>query len=202
MLQSVHHTLSLPLLPPHTLPLLYRGSLPRGHKPCQQTCSGVGSSFHGSAGPARSLLQHGALHGVIASFRHPPAPAWGSFHWLQVDLCSGAWSTFSPSPSLTLMSAELFHIFSLSAANAVMQVFSPFLNCVVPEVLPPLLMGSALASSGSVLELAGTASVGHRGSFSQLSTEATPVAPTLPKPCHTNLIHILILFQCPSLANY
>ncbi|GAB0189036.1 ephrin type-A receptor 5 [Grus japonensis] len=33
------------------------------------------------------------------------------------------------------------------------------------EALPPSLMGSALASGGSVLELAGIASVGHGGSF-------------------------------------
>ena len=31
---------------------------PQGHKPCQQTCSGVDSSLHGSAGPGRSPLQH------------------------------------------------------------------------------------------------------------------------------------------------
>jgi len=30
-----------------------------GHKSCQQTCSGMGSSLHGSTGPGRSLLQHG-----------------------------------------------------------------------------------------------------------------------------------------------
>jgi len=29
-----------------------------------------------------------APHGVRASFRHPPAPAWGPFHRLQVDICS------------------------------------------------------------------------------------------------------------------
>jgi len=33
-------------------------SPPRGHKPCQQTCSSMGSSLQGSAGPGRSLLQH------------------------------------------------------------------------------------------------------------------------------------------------
>jgi len=32
---------------------------PQGHKPCQQTCSGMGSSLHESAGPGRSLLQRG-----------------------------------------------------------------------------------------------------------------------------------------------
>jgi len=31
---------------------------PRGHKLCQQTCSSVGSSLHGSTGPGRSLTQH------------------------------------------------------------------------------------------------------------------------------------------------
>jgi len=61
---------------------------PRGHKSCQQTCSCVGSSLHGSAGPARTLLQHGGPHRVMASFRHPPAPAWGPFHGLQVYICS------------------------------------------------------------------------------------------------------------------
>jgi len=28
-------------------------------------------------------------HGVTASFRHPPAPAWGPFHGLQVEICHG-----------------------------------------------------------------------------------------------------------------
>jgi len=58
------------------------------HKPCQQTCSGVGSSLHGSTGPGRSLLQRRGPHGVTASFRHPPALACGPFHGLQVDICS------------------------------------------------------------------------------------------------------------------
>jgi len=100
-----------------------------------------------------NLLQHGLLspwvrrtwqepapaqapHGVTASFRHPPAPAWGLFHGLQVDIhspwtfmdcrgtacltmvfitsCRGRHSALTfrtpspPSPSsLTLVSAEL-----------------------------------------------------------------------------------------------
>ena len=36
-----------------------RVRLPQGHKSCQQTCSSMGSSLHGSAGPSRSLFQHG-----------------------------------------------------------------------------------------------------------------------------------------------
>jgi len=49
-------------------------------------------------------------------------------------------------------------------------------------MLPLLVMGLALASSGSILELAGTGSTGSRMSFQQLLTEATPVA-----PCYQNL---------------
>ena len=49
-------------------------------------------------------------------------------------------------------------------------------------------MGSALAGGGSISEPAGIGSVRHRGSFWQLLTEATPAAPPLPKPCHTDPI--------------
>jgi len=56
-------------------------------------------------------------------------------------------------------------------------------------------MGLALASGGSVLELAGTGSIGHTGSFWQLLTEATPVAPpatkTLPHKPNTLLFVLL-----------
>jgi len=61
---------------------------PQGHKPCQQTCSGMGSSLHGSTDPGRSLLQRRAPHRVTSSFRHPPVLVWGPFHGLQVGLCS------------------------------------------------------------------------------------------------------------------
>jgi len=53
-------------------------------------------------------------------------------------------------------------------------------------VLPPLLIGLALASDGSILEPGGTGFIRHGGSFQQLLTEATPIAPPLPKPCHAN----------------
>jgi len=59
----------------------------------------------GSQALPANLLRHGLLssrchrswqqpaparvpHGVTASFRHPPAPAWGPFHRLQVEICS------------------------------------------------------------------------------------------------------------------
>ena len=60
---------------------------PWGHKPCQQTCSGVGSSLHGSAGPARSLLQHGLPMGSqLPSGIH--LLRCGVVHKLHVDICS------------------------------------------------------------------------------------------------------------------
>ena len=61
---------------------------PQGHKPCQQTCSGMGSSLHGSTDPGRSLLQRRAPHRVTSSFRHPPVLVWGPVHGLQVEICS------------------------------------------------------------------------------------------------------------------
>jgi len=140
--------------------LLQHGS-PRGHKPCHQTCSSVGSSLHGSAGPGRSLLQRGAPHRATASFRHPPAPVWGPFHGLQVEicstvdlqglqgdslphhglhhglqgktLCSGVWRTSSP-PSL-LTSAGLFLTHILTPVSTPLQFFS-LLPYFIPEVPP------------------------------------------------------------------
>ena len=79
-LHSVHHVLSLLLLPPHApLLMLSVGSLPQGHRSCQQTCSSMGSSprghrccweaapawapLHGATAADRSLLQHGLSMG-------------------------------------------------------------------------------------------------------------------------------------------
>jgi len=161
-----------------------------------------------------------AFHRVTSSFRHPPAPAWGPFYGLQVDicstvdlhglqgnnlphhglqhelqgksLCSNISSTSSlPLSSLTLVSAELFlslHLTSLSNCRfTAVFFFLHLLNYVISEVLPPLLTGLALASSGSILELTGTGFIRPGGSFSQLLTESTPTAPLLQKPCHANL---------------
>lgn len=50
----------------------------QGHKPRQQTCSRVGSSLHGSTGPARTLLQCGLPMGSQPSFEQPTSPKWAS----------------------------------------------------------------------------------------------------------------------------
>lgn len=46
--------------------------------------------------------------------------------------------------------------------------FFPFLKYVIPEALPILLMGSALATSRSIVLTSGIGFVGHGGNFKQL----------------------------------
>jgi len=96
---------------------------PRGHKPCQQTCSIMDSAIHRSTGPARSLLQRGlstgsqpplGIHLLQYGFFHrvqvdicstvdlyglqgDNLPHHGLLHKLQENFCSGSWSTPSPS---------------------------------------------------------------------------------------------------------
>ena len=90
--------------------------------------------------------------------------------------------------SLTLVFAGyLSHgLTPLSNCHLPAVFFLPLLKYVITEALPPSLIGLALASSGFVLEPSGTGSIGHGGSFSQLLTEAAPMAPWLPKPCLAN----------------
>jgi len=52
-----------------------------------------------------------------------------------------------------------------SLSTAVPQQFFPLVKYVITDVLPPMLIGLALASSGSVLVLAGIGSIRHGGSF-------------------------------------
>jgi len=109
---------------------------PRGHKPCQQTCSGVRSSLHWSAGPDKSLLQCGlpmgsqppsGIHllwrGVPSTgYRWISAPPWTSMDcrgtacltMVFIMSCKGRLSALAsrvpppPPSSLTLVPAELF----------------------------------------------------------------------------------------------
>jgi len=103
------------------------------------------------------------------TFRAPPPPPPSSLTWVSAELFL--------SHSLTPLSSWLFHY---------RVFFLPFLNCVTTEVLPPLPIGLALASGRSVLEPASTGFNRHGGSFLQLLTEAAPIVPLLPKPCHAN----------------
>jgi len=195
----------------HELP--QRGSLPRGAV-LQEQAAPVWVP-HGVTSPAMSLLQDGlptgsqsplgasTCSGIRSSLGCRWTPALprtsmgcrGTAHLTMVFSigCRGM-SSLAPGalPSLALVSAELFLSHSLTPLSHCRLFFLLLLNYVLPEALPPSLMGSALASRGSVLEPAGIASIGHRGSFWQLLTEATPVAPTPQKPCHANPIHQLI----------
>jgi len=180
-----------------------------------QTCSSVGSSLHGSS---RILLEHrlptgsqppSGIHllqpGVPSTgYRWRSAPPWTSMGcrgtacptMVFIVSCKGKVSapvSRAPPPppsSLTLVSAELFLSYRLTPLSRLVYrcSFFPLLKYVIPEALPLSLIGLALASSGSVFELAGAGFIRHEGSFLQLLTEATPIAPLLPKPCHTNPI--------------
>lgn len=82
---------------------------------------------------------------------------------LQGNLCSGGWSTSSPSFTVGGLQGCFSHLFSLPSHSCC--TFFSLLKYVGREVPPALLMGSGLASSGSVLEPSGTGSVRHGGSF-------------------------------------
>ena len=131
---------------------------PRGHKSCQQTCSSVVSSLHGSTGPARNLLQRGlptgsqrpwgipllrcgVLHGLqvdicstvnLHGLQGDSLPHHGLPHGLQGNLCSGAWSTSSPSFFTDLgvcRVVSLTYSHSSLQLQFVVQFFSPSLIC-------------------------------------------------------------------------
>jgi len=180
-------------VPPENL--LQRGLLsPWAQRSCQEPA------------PAR------APHEITVSFRHIHLLQHGVVHGLQVDICStvdlhGCRGTacltmvFSagcrgisglapgaPPPPSFFSDLGVCRVPSLTCSHsslsiAVPQQVFPLLNYVTPDALPPSLMGLSMASSGSILELPGIGSIGHRGSFSQLLTQATPVAPS----CYQNL---------------
>jgi len=116
---------------------------PRGHKPCQQTCSSTGFSLHGSAGPATSLLQRGLPTGSqhpssipllqrgvpSMGYRWISAPPWTSTGCRGTACLTVVFSTGCvvisalvpgpppPPPSaLTLVSADLFLSHSLNSS--------------------------------------------------------------------------------------
>jgi len=160
--------------------------------------------LHVSAGPGRGLLhlrlptgsqphlgiqllQRVVFHGLqvdicstvdLHGLQGDSLPHHGLHHGLQgKTFYSGILRIFSPSfftdPAVCRVVSLTWSHSSLSTA-APQQVF-PLPKYAVAEALPLSLMGSVLASSGSILEPAGIGSIRHGGSFSQLLTEATPL---------------------------
>lgn len=73
--------------------------------------------------------------------------------------------------SVVSSSGEVLLLSPLAAAVKVVWFwFFSLIKYVIPEVLPPLLMGLALFSVRSILQLAGIDSVGDRGNLSQKTT--------------------------------
>jgi len=138
------------------------------------------------------------------------ALTWAPFHGLQVQICSTMYlhgqqgdnvpyhglhhelqgktvpvSRALPAPffftDLGVCRVDIFHIVLLLSLHCHFTTcFFPLLKYIITETLTPSLIGLALASSGSVLEPAGIGCMRHAGSFSQLLTEATLIAPLLP----------------------
>jgi len=162
---------------------------PQGHSFLQaSTCSSVGSLPRGAGG---YLLHHGP---PSAAGGHPASP-WSSPCTVGESLLQHLEHLL---PLLLhcpwCLQSCFSHTVSLPSIRCCCSTpgFPSLLKYIIPEVLPPLLMGSALASSGSILELAGIGSVRHRGSFCRFSKQP-PCSPLpLPKPCHANRIHIQI----------
>jgi len=173
----------------------------------------AGSSLHGATGPGRSLLQRRLSmgsqppSGIHLLWRGDPsmgcrwrsAPPWTSMHYrgtacLTIVFITSCRGISAPAPrapppplsSLTSVSTGLFHIFSFLSlpAAAVAQQLFPLLKSVITEVLPLSLMGSALASSRSVLEPVALA-LSDMGKILMASHISHPCSPPTTKtlPC-------------------
>lgn len=111
-------------------------------------------------------------------------------HRLQ-SLQGCAWSTQEHPIS---HSSDLFFSLIPSASSSLsLQHSLPLLKCAFTEVPPPLLQGSAVFCSGSVLGLAGMGRVQHRVAsklFSQRSPAPRPATKTVPPMPSTATQHL------------
>jgi len=156
--------------------------LPMGCSPSGTGCSSMGAPW------GHSLLQASTCSRVESL---PQAVGWISAPlWTSMDcrgttcltmvfttICKGRLSVptfghllppsfFTDLGVCRVVSLPLSHS-SLYTAVSPPSFFLPFLKCVITEVLPPSLIGLALASGGSILEPAGTGFIRHGGSFLQ-----------------------------------
>jgi len=106
------------------------------------------------------LVWCGVLHGLqvdicsivdLHGLEGDSLPHHGLHHRLQGNLCSGAWSIASLSFFTDL---GIYRVLSLTYSHySIPLYFFSVLKYVIPEALPPLLIGSALASGGFILKL-------------------------------------------------
>jgi len=92
---------------------------------------------------------------------------------------SSTWSTFSHSLFTDLGVCRIVSLTSSysSLYPAVPQQLFRLLKYIITEALPLSLIGTSLGQWRSILEPAAIDSIRHGGSFSQLLTEAIPIAP-------------------------
>jgi len=135
-----------------------------------KTCSSVGFSLRGAAGPVGSLLQHMPPSGIHLLWR-------GVLHGLQVEVCfpvgcrgTACLNTVVSRRCRGTLLRHLEHLlllrwplcpqssFTYSYSFLPAAVARRFFHVkhVITEVLPTSLMGLALANGSSILELAGT----------------------------------------------
>ncbi|XP_055573063.1 uncharacterized protein LOC129736549 [Falco cherrug] len=162
-------------VPPHGVQPIRLGL--GGHKSCQQSCSSTGFP-QVTASFGHPWLQCGVLPGLRVGVCSAGGPWAGGTASLPGGFPRAAPEPSAPAPGappvLTWVFIELLLSHSVAPLSRWCRfcwfgLFS-FLN-TLPQI------SSALASSGSVSELAGIGSIGHGRSFWQLFTKATPVAP-------------------------
>jgi len=140
--------------PPLGIHLLWRGVF---HGLQVEICSTV--DLHGLQG--HSLTHHGLHHG------------------LQGKLCSGAWTTSSPALFPDLGVCRVVSL-TLSHSSLPLQVFVPLRKSVIPEALPPSLMGLALARGLVHLGASWHLFCRTRGKFLAASDRRRPATKPLP----------------------
>lgn len=118
-----------------------------------------------------------------------PAPAWETSQRIH----SSNFSNMSPGLGLSKDCQDLFVSLWTSmdcrGLHRGLQGSFALPKSAIPEVLPPLLMNSVLAISGSVLKPAGIGSIRHRSTSRSFSQKAPLSLPPVPNLCHANPVH-------------